>query len=251
VAADLQVNSYTSGNQWFPAVASDPDGRFVVTWHSDGSFGSDTSYESIQARPFDASGQPAGDELQVNDYTTAWQRFPSVSVAPTGEFVVAWQSMGSYGDDVIGYSVQAQRFDPSGARLGGQFQVNTLTMDYQAAPAVASDADGGFVLAWYSDVSAGNDDSGSSVQARRFSADGVPLGREFQVNSDTSDVQWMPAVATGAGGSFVVAWEDGYFVFDPPPPRTIYDVRAQFFLGAFFYDGFESGDASRWSASVP
>lgn len=247
---EIQVNSYTTGNQWGPTVASDSEGRFVVSWQSDGSFGSDTSYESIQTRLFDASGAALGDELQVNDYTTAWQLLPSASRAPTGEFVVVWYSIGSYGSDVIGYSIQAQRFDASGARLGDPFQVNSLTWNEQMLPRVAMEADGGFVVTWASYESGGNDNDPLSIQARRFAADGTPLGVEFQVNTSTWDQQIFPDVATGPDGSFVVTWEDGRRVI-PPPPTFTFDVRAQIFRGAFFYDGFESGDASRWSASVP
>ena len=122
-------------------------------------------------------------------------------------------------------------------------------MNYQAGPAVASEADGGFVVAWYSDESAGSDTS-TSVQARRFAVDGTPLGPELQVNSTTVGLQWMPAVAARPDGSFVVAWENGVENY-PPPPVWLYDVRAQLMLGAFFYDGFETGDSSRWSTTVP
>ena len=29
---EFQVNSYTTNNQWFPSVAADDDGNFVVVW---------------------------------------------------------------------------------------------------------------------------------------------------------------------------------------------------------------------------
>ena len=42
--------------------------------------------------------------------------------------------------------------------------------------------------------------------ARLFSADGQALGSEFVVNAFTAQNQGNPAVAMGATGNFVVAW---------------------------------------------
>ncbi|MEO7974568.1 MAG: hypothetical protein ABIU84_13375 [Thermoanaerobaculia bacterium] len=50
---ELQVNSYTTGAQRSPAIRSDPQGNFVVAWHSNGSSGGDTSSLSIQAQRYD------------------------------------------------------------------------------------------------------------------------------------------------------------------------------------------------------
>ena len=65
--------------------------------------------------------------------------------------------------------------DPAGA----EFQVNSYTTGYQGFPAVASDENGNFVVAW----SSGQDGSGFGVFGQRFSAAGLPQGGEFQVNS--------------------------------------------------------------------
>ena len=53
-----------------------------------------------------------------------------------------------------------------------------------------------------------NQDGGySEVFARRFSADGVGLATEFQVNSFTDDYKRYPSLATDADGDFVIAWQ--------------------------------------------
>ena len=49
-----------------------------------------------------------GGEFQVNTYTTSAQRYPVVQ-ARGDEFLVAWTSLGSSGDDTIGWSTQARR----------------------------------------------------------------------------------------------------------------------------------------------
>jgi hypothetical protein len=48
----FQVNSYTTGYQTFPTVASGPAGKFVVVWASDGSPGSDTDSWSVQGQRY-------------------------------------------------------------------------------------------------------------------------------------------------------------------------------------------------------
>jgi hypothetical protein len=58
-----------------------------------------------------AQVSPNGGELQVNSYTTSDQRFPAVASDASGNFVVAWHSIGSSGTDTSGFSVQAQRYD--------------------------------------------------------------------------------------------------------------------------------------------
>ena len=47
--ADVRVNTFTTLNQRAPAVAADPDGRFVVAWHGDPS---DGSGYSVRAQRF-------------------------------------------------------------------------------------------------------------------------------------------------------------------------------------------------------
>ena len=44
-----------------------------------------------------------------------------------------------------------QRFASTGAKVGGEFQINVPTADQQARPSAAIDADGDFVVAWDGD----------------------------------------------------------------------------------------------------
>ena len=150
---------------------------------------------------------PVGSEFQVNTYTTSTQHHPSVAATADGGFVVVWESDGSAGSDSSSFSVQGQRYDASGAAVGGEFQVNTFTTSYQVRPSVALDADGDFVVVWTSDGSAGSDSSSYSVQGQRYDASGSAVGGEFQVNTHTASNQDHPSVAADADGDFVVVWE--------------------------------------------
>jgi len=203
---EFQVNAYTTSFQGFPSV-SDWSGGFVVAWHSDGSSGTDTSSESIQAQRFDTAGAPLGNQFQVNTYTTLAQLFAGVVAVGDGDFVVVWQSNGSAGD-TNSESIQGQRFEAAtGNVVGGQFQVNTYTQDSQDFPGIGSDGSNGFVAVWESGGSAGPDTSGRSTQARRFDGVGVPAGAEFQVNTYTTDDQIGYAAGPDGAGGFVVVWE--------------------------------------------
>ncbi len=206
VGGEFQVNSYTLSTQDFPAVAAAAGGGFVVVWRSDGSPGSDSSGTSIQGQRFDAAGATAGDQFQVNTYTTGDQNLPAVTAAAGGGFAVVWESDGSSGSDSFFFSIQGQRFASTGATVGGQFQVNSYTTLDQTAPAVAAAAGGELVVVWESALSGGSDSSSGSIQGQRFDAAGAALGGEFQVNTYTTSGQFDPSVAAAAGGEFVVVW---------------------------------------------
>ena len=206
LGGEFQVNSYTTGTQSEPSVASDAAGDFVVVWVSAGSYGSDSSSYSIQGQRYASSGIAQGSEFQVNSYTTNSQAFPAVAAAADGDFLVVWHSDGSAGGDTSGRSIQGQRYASNGSAEGPQFQVNSYTTGAQYTPAVAAQPNGDFVVVWWSDGSFGSDTSGSSIQGRRYASNGTALGGEFQVNTVTTSDQGDPSVAADAAGDFAVVW---------------------------------------------
>jgi len=198
LGAEFQVNEYTTSYQRLPTISHDSSGGFVVAWHS---FGQDGSNYGVFGRRFDGSGSALGAEFQVNEYTTSYQRFPTISHDSSGGFVVAWNSNGQDGS---GLGVFGRRFDSSGGALGAEFQVNQLTAGTQYRPTISHDSSGGFVLAW---GSGGQDGSGLGVFGRRFDSSGSALGVEFQVNQYTTSYQSFPTISHDSSGGFVVAWE--------------------------------------------
>lgn len=202
----FQVNLVTAGVQSSAAVARHSEGSFVVAWESATSFGTDTTGYSIQAQRYSAGGTPLGSQFQVNSFTTGDQHSPDVAIDGLGNFVFAWTSQGSGGDDTSEDSIQARRFTPDATPLGEDFQVNSYTSGVQGQAAASSDAQGKFVVVWTSTGSGGTDTSEFSVQAQRFAADGSSLGEEFQVNSYTPNKQLMPAIASDAAGNIVIVW---------------------------------------------
>jgi hypothetical protein len=205
LGGEFQVNTYTTEFQGIPALTALADG-FVVVWQSRGSSATDTD-DSIQGQRFDAAGAPVGGEFQVNTYTSGLQRDPGVAPLGGGGFVVVWASAGGGGTDTSGNSVQAQRFDATGAPVGGEFQVNAYTNSDQDFPGVIADGAGGFVAQWRSAGSFGTDTSNDSIQVRRFDSQGVPQGADFQVNTYTTGSQFGYIAGPDGTGGFVVVWE--------------------------------------------
>lgn len=91
-------------------------------------------------------------------------------MAPSGEFVVVWESGSLYtgGPDGWGAAIVARAFDAQGAPLGDERVVNRYSRDDQRNPAVASSPRGDFVVVWDSLGSAGTDQNSFSVHAQRF-----------------------------------------------------------------------------------
>jgi len=213
IDGEFQVNSYTTGTQRQPAIASLANGRIAVAWAGEGDGEGAGGGGGIFARAFDGDA-PVADPERVNDFTSGAQTQPSLALHGDG-FVIAWQSTG---EDGSGEGVFARRLDASAGPAGTPFQVNETTASSQQDPDIARSADDGFIVVWES--GGGQDGDASGVFARRYGPDATPVTGEFQVNVATSDDQDDPVVAVGETGSFLVAWEssgqdgdlDGIFV---------------------------------------
>jgi len=160
VGSQFQVSTWTTTFHQAPSITSLSNGGFVVVWSSKWQDGSDYG---VFGRRFDASGNAAGVEFQVNTWTTDDQQSPSITSLSNGGFVVVWQSRRQDGS---GWGVYGQRFDSNGNKVGSEFQVNTWTTDDQGNPSITSLSNGGFVVVW---ESVGQDGSGYGVYGRIFS----------------------------------------------------------------------------------
>jgi hypothetical protein len=204
VGPEFRVNSYTMFNQERPAVAADPSGSFVVVWNTYGS----GDAAGVFGQRFDSAGAALGPEFRVNTFTTGLQTDPSIAVDASGNFVVAWRTFSPGGGD---YDIVAQRYAGSGAPLGAEFRVSSYFPNAQAAPSVAADATGNFVVVWQSE---NQDGSMQGIFGQRYLSSGVPLGSEFLVNTYTTSNQYLPSVAADPSGNFVVVWtsytQDGH-----------------------------------------
>lgn len=89
---DFQLNTYTTDDQKDPDIAVDPTwGGILVTWQSQGSWGTDNSSWSVQARRLDPNATPQEAEFQVNEITANLQYGAKVAAHPESkEFMVVW-----------------------------------------------------------------------------------------------------------------------------------------------------------------
>jgi hypothetical protein len=129
----FQVNSYVTGFQGRPAVASDAAGNFVVAW-----MGFGASY-GVFGQRFDAAGVPLGGEFLVSANASAGGQTPEIATDAAGNFAVVW--LGAPG------AVFVKRYDASGVARGPEFIVNAAPSTARHLT-VASDAAGNLAVAW-------------------------------------------------------------------------------------------------------
>jgi Ca2+-binding RTX toxin-like protein len=94
-------------------------------------------------------------------------------------------------------------------RTGGEFLVNSATLNGQDGSSVAALADGRFVVTYNDNSQSGGDTSSRAIRARIFNADGTPSVPEFLVNTTVFSDQSDSSVTVLADGRFVVTWSDG------------------------------------------
>lgn len=154
------------------------------------------------AMPLAHAGSPApgaarGENFQVNTTTGGQQTFPAVAMDADGDYVAVWADL--YTSDIVG-----QRYHADGTADGSEFIIDAPASAQDMGPSVAMDAAGDFVVAWQLGFPAPE-----SIFARRYGADGEPLGAAFKVDTATNG-QASPVVAMDAAGDFIVAWTDKY-----------------------------------------
>ncbi len=234
VGVDFAINVHTVNDQEDVAIGVDGNDGFVVVWESDGQ---DGSYDSIAGRRLASDGTPVGTEFRVNTYTLFAQFNPEVAVRDDGSFVVVWSDTNQ---DPTGYAAIGRLFDgsPDPVAVTGEFQIDSHPVDYQLYPSVAFADGGDFVVVW---ESYGQDGSGYGIYRNRFDSAGNKLNGERLVNTTTFANQVEPRIAIGDDSALVV-WTDF---------NCCGDIVGQAFVPALFADGFETGDTSVWSATVP
>jgi len=219
IGGEFRINTYTTGDQVHPALATMADGSFVVTWSS---AGQDGDGFGIYGQRFASNGASVGTEFRVNTLTVGQQTYSSPAALLDGGFVVTWTSFDGNGAGIFG-----QRYGANGAATGAEFRINTYTNDSQTYASVTALSDGGFVVTW---SSKGQDGSGYGIFGQRFTVDALPAGSEFRVNDITDGDQiaetynGSETLATLGNGRLVQVWsglgsEEVFFtLIDVPAP---------------------------------
>ena len=205
LALEFRVNTHANRDQSSPSVTTLADGGWLVTWMSGDQDGSGWG---IYGQRYSSAGAIVGGEFKVNSYTAGSQEYPSVTALADGGWLVTWSSgLAPWlpdGQDGSSYGIYGQRYSGSGAAVGGEFQVNTYSANYQYMSSAISLADGGWLVVW---CSTGQDGSDESVHGQRYNASGSIVGGEFQVNVYSDYWQNFPVVTALLDGGWLVVWQ--------------------------------------------
>ncbi len=181
-------------------VAIDRSGNFSVTWTG---MVPATNQWDVFIRRYNSNGVAPYAQWRVNMFTTGMQEYGRIAMNANGEAVVVWQS---YNQDGSEWSVHGQRFDSTGSRVGGEFQVNTFTRGSQRYADVAMSDDGSFVVS-YQHVSAyGDPVEPPKVYNRQYRKDGTAFAAEYAVNTGGANLWAVTRANADPFGNMVNAW---------------------------------------------
>ncbi len=227
-SGEIQVNTFTAGDQTGCSVAMDADGDFVVVWASqaqdtDGSWG-------VYGQRFNSVGTKVGGEFQVNTNIIGDQIDPSVAMNSDGAFVITWTSTEKAGSNFYN-TVRAQAYDADGVKTSAEVAINSTTMtDVSEAHSQVALSDAGyFVVVWSSPTNIVNGIVlDTQVLGRMFNIYGTAATAEFTVSAggaggSTTDTSLRSGTnaqvaMNRATGAFIVTWQSytgaaGYDVF--------------------------------------
>ena len=211
----------------------DPSGSFVVAWRT-----YDFLEPDVRAQRFDPAGAAIGTEFRIDTSTSTLTSAPAVSGDRYGNFVVAWQRPDT---------IDAQRFATTGV---GDLIFSDLDEDgiqdpgepgVLGVPVHLFDGLGGLVR------------STASLPGGGYSFSAVPPGDHYVQFELPADWDFSPA---DVGGDDAVDsdaepsnGETATFALALGTTASTWD--AGLILQALFADGFETGDTSSWSATIP
>jgi len=246
VGAEFRVNTSVADQQVEPAIASLPDGGFVVSWTS---FNTDGSAGGIYGQRFDAAGNTLGGERKLNDVVANDQINSEVTGLQNGGYAVAYDSYLQDGDgygiflrffydtpfnvlneppvvttpiadqaymegDAIAFDVSTSFDDPNegdqllftAQQANGSPLPNWLALNPVTGAFTGTPPDGGDNV--YNIVVTATDAFGATVtDTFQLTVGNANPEVSFLVNDTTNNDQLSPSVAALANGNSVVAWE--------------------------------------------
>jgi hypothetical protein len=196
----FKVHKTASGtnDQIRPAVAVLRGGQTAFAWQSKAAGDADIYVRFASGANFSSKL-----DVRVNSYVKDQQVDPVITALPDGGAMVAWSS---YGQNGSGWGIYARKVTAAGTVSPmAEFQVSQNIIGNQLKPAICTLANGYVAIAWVSDIAR----SGWTVDVfgRIFTQAGVPVTREFMINSRTNKCV-SPALAALANGGFTVAWAE-------------------------------------------
>ena len=196
-----------------PKLTTLTTGNIVYTWCG---VGIDGEGMGVAAAMYDSLGNVIQPVFQVNTHEALDQSYPGLTALHDGGFVIVWHSRQQ---DSSSNGCYLQRFDKLGFKLGRETLVNDEVTSFQGLPVIDTLASGGVVVAWQS---FGQDGSKQGIYAKLFTADMLPAGAEFQVNTFTEGFQdhvQVAAMPEDGADRWIAVWNsneqdgDGHGIF--------------------------------------
>lgn len=198
------------------SVGCDPRGGFVVVWERAKEF---RRQARALGRRFDRHGRPLGAAFRLSGAAAQNERAPRISFDGAGGFVVVYAIEARTDGAPTGVPASTytrvgyRLFDANGRGRGGQRTVHDDAVNIGRAPDVTRLPDGGFVVAWeglrwLEDLGFGFY-TPTDLLARRFGADGDPIGPAFLLDPPLFDLggsQTRPTVRASDDGGFAAVW---------------------------------------------
>jgi hypothetical protein len=142
------------------------------------------------------------DDFKVDTFSPGSILDPDVVRGADGRVLVVWEDGEEPGD---GSEIRGRLYSPTLNPLGDDFRINVLTESTQTEVRAGSYGKYGFMVAWESAVSAGDDTDSTSIQGRMVTGVNAFGGPQFTVNKYTTDGQSHPGVG-GMGDAVAIAW---------------------------------------------
>ncbi|MCA9667600.1 MAG: hypothetical protein KC503_18495 [Myxococcales bacterium] len=183
-----------------PAVAAGTQpGTVMVVWRQQG---------ELMARAYN-NNQDLGAAQPVSTGTSKKIGGIDVAAVATG-YAVVFDDLPGGTVDNDQRAIWLRRFSLSGKALDSDFTLNESPQGNQTNPVIATslrqNQPNVSLVVWNSSVSDG--DPAGGLRGRGLLLNGMPVGRDFAINSTTNNAQQNPSIAPHGDESFIVAFED-------------------------------------------
>ena len=195
VSPESLVNTNTSRVQIYADVAS-YNGGSIAVWSS---FRQDGSHWGVFGQRYDATGQKAGPEFQVNVSTQSAQHRPSVAAFANGDFVVAWQAAKTGSN---GWDIHTRMYQADGTPVGGERVANNTRYAHQSHPVAATLDNGNYVVGWQG-VGQVNGKWRPGIYAKIFNQAGQSVSGEIPISQKNFGGSQQFDLASMPNGRFV------------------------------------------------
>jgi len=201
VGGEFRVNSSSLGDHFYPYVAMNSKGDFVLSWRY---LDSENSKKYIYAKKYNSDGSVKVNDFMVSETESTYIKDPhiGIDINDSGTFVITW--FDSDGSDEFP-NIYAKLYDKDGNLVKDIGHANTRKVNSHY-PSVSLCEEGEFFITW----GMHNQIDINGVFVRKFDKLGNPLSEEIQVNTfatlDTNASQNVPDIGIDKDGNFVIAW---------------------------------------------